>query len=164
MELRQLRYFLGVAESMHFTRAAELLNVSQPALSQQIRLLEEEVGVRLLERTNRRVQLTPAGVAFRARVQVVLEEAAKATSDARSIESGEGGRLLVGFVSTAAMVVLPKILNRFALVFPASQSNFVSSIPGPNWRHSSKTGSMLVSRVSRPPCPSWSAGSSRGKN
>jgi DNA-binding transcriptional LysR family regulator len=103
---------------MHFTRAAEFLNVSQPALSQQIRLLEEEVGARLLERTNRRVQLTPAGTAFRARVQAVLEEVADAASEARSIESGEGGRILIGFVSTAAMVVLPRILNPFCARFP----------------------------------------------
>jgi DNA-binding transcriptional LysR family regulator len=118
MELRQLRYFLAVAECMHFTRAAELLNVSQPALSQQIRMLEEEVGARLLERTNRRVQLTPAGIAFRARVQAVVEEAAEAASEARSIERGDGGRILVGFVSTAAMVVLPRILNPFCTRFP----------------------------------------------
>jgi DNA-binding transcriptional LysR family regulator len=118
MELRQLRYFLGVAECMHFTRAAELLNVSQPALSQQIRLLEEEVGVRLLERTNRRVQLTPAGIAFRARVQAILEGAVEAASEARSIESGEGGCIIVGYVTTAAMVVLPKILNPFCTRFP----------------------------------------------
>jgi DNA-binding transcriptional LysR family regulator len=118
MELRQLRYFLAVADRMHFTRAAEFLNVSQPALSQQIRLLEEDVGVRLLERTNRRVQLTPAGIAFRARVQAVLEEAAEAASEARSIECGEGGRIIVGFVSTAAMVALPRILNPFCSRFP----------------------------------------------
>jgi DNA-binding transcriptional LysR family regulator len=118
MELRQLRYFLAVAERMHFTRAAEFLNVSQPALSQQIRLLEQDIGVRLLERTNRQVKLTPAGIAFRARVQTVLNEAAEATSEARSIESGEGGQILVGFVSTAAMVVLPKILNPFCTRFP----------------------------------------------
>jgi DNA-binding transcriptional LysR family regulator len=118
MELRQLRYFLGVAECMHFTRAAELLRVSQPALSQQIRRLEQEIGVRLLERTNRRVRLTPAGIAFRARVQTVLEEAAEAASEARSIGCGEGGRIIVGFVSTAAMVILPRILNPFCTLFP----------------------------------------------
>lgn len=118
MELRQLRYFLSVAECMHFTRAAQSLNVSQPALSQQIRLLEREIGARLLERTNRRVQLTPAGIAFRARVQPILEEAAEAAFEAKSIESGEGGRILVGFVSTAAMVVLPTILNPFCARFP----------------------------------------------
>jgi DNA-binding transcriptional LysR family regulator len=118
MDLRQLRYFIAVAERMHFTQAAEFLNVSQPALSQQIRLLEENIGVRLLERTNRHVQLTPAGIAFRTRVQALLEKAAEATSEAQCIESGEGGHIRVGFVSTAAAVVLPKVLSPFCTRFP----------------------------------------------
>jgi DNA-binding transcriptional LysR family regulator len=118
MEIRQLRYFLAVAERLNFTKAAEFMNVSQPALSQQIRMLEEEIGVRLLERTNRRVQLTPAGIAFRARARAALREVAEAASDAKMVERGEGGYIHIGFVTTAAVVILPTLLDRFCDHFP----------------------------------------------
>jgi DNA-binding transcriptional LysR family regulator len=118
MEMRQLRYFLAVAERMHFTRAAESLHLSQPALSQQIRMLEEEIGVRLLERSKRRVQLTPAGVAFRARAKAALDAAAEAVSDARMAERGEAGFISIGFVTTAAVAVLPRLLDEFCTRFP----------------------------------------------
>jgi DNA-binding transcriptional LysR family regulator len=118
MELRQLRYFLAVAEQLHFTRAAELLHVAQPALSQQIALLEEEIGVKLLERTNRRVQLTPAGQAFRDKAQAALEKAGEAASDAQRVDRGQGGSVTIGFISTAALVVLPKLLVHFCNSVP----------------------------------------------
>jgi DNA-binding transcriptional LysR family regulator len=118
MEMRQLRYFLAVAEHMHFTRAAERLHLSQPALSQQIRMLEEEIGVRLLERSKRRVQLTPAGMAFRARAKAALDAAAEAVSDARMAERGEAGFISIGFVTTAAVAVLPRLLDEFCTRFP----------------------------------------------
>jgi DNA-binding transcriptional LysR family regulator len=118
IEFRHLRYFLCVAEWMNFTRAAESLHISQPTLSEQIRLLEKKVGARLLERTRPYVQLTPAGTAFRARVQAVLEQVADAASEVKSTKSCEGGRILIGFASTAATVVLPRILNPFCTRFP----------------------------------------------
>src|SRR5512136_1150144 len=105
MEMRQLRYFLAVAEQLHFTRAAELLHVAQPALSQQVALLEEEIGVKLLERTNRRVQLTPAGQAFRDKAQAALDKALEAATDAQKVDRGKGGSVTIGFISTAALVV-----------------------------------------------------------
>ncbi|MEK7831230.1 MAG: LysR family transcriptional regulator, partial [Acidobacteriota bacterium] len=73
MELRQIRYFVAVAEELHFRRAAELVHVAQPALSQQIRQLEEEIGAALFERTHHKVQLTSAGKAFYARAQTILK-------------------------------------------------------------------------------------------
>jgi DNA-binding transcriptional LysR family regulator len=115
---------------MHFTRAAKLLNISQAALSQQIRVLEKKIGVRLLERTNRHVQLTPAGIAFRGRGQAILCETAEAAAEARSIGSSEGGRIIVGYVTTAAMVVLPKILDPFCTRFPGSVVDFRELDPG----------------------------------
>lgn len=118
MEMRQLRYFLAVAEQMHFTRAAEHLHLSQPALSQQIRMLEEEIGVRLIERSRRRVQLTAAGLAFRARARAALEAAAEAASDARMAARGEAGSISIGFVTTAAVVILPRLLAEFGARFP----------------------------------------------
>src|SRR5579862_7622878 len=101
MEIRQLRYFLAVAEELHFTRAAALLHVAQPALSQQIKQLEEEIGVKLLDRNNRRVRLTQAGKVFRDRVRVSLEQAARAVSDAAKVERGEAGSISVGVGSSA---------------------------------------------------------------
>jgi DNA-binding transcriptional LysR family regulator len=130
MEIRQLRYFLAVAERMHFTRAAEFLHISQPALSQQIRMLEQEIGVKLLERTNRRVQLTPAGMAFRVRAQAALEEAAEAASDARMVERGEWGSISIGFVTTAAVVLLPKLLDQFCSQFPCAMVELRELDPG----------------------------------
>jgi DNA-binding transcriptional LysR family regulator len=120
MEMRQLRYFLAVAERLHFTRAAELLHVAQPAVSQQIALLEAEVGARLFERTKRRVQLTPAGHAFRRKALMSLELAAEAAMDARKIELGEGGNITVGFVSTAAISALPTLLGLLCRRIPAA--------------------------------------------
>lgn len=120
MELRQMKYFLAVAERMHFTGAAQALHVSQPALSQQIRMLEEEIGVKLLERTNRRVELTPAGVAFRTRALAALREASEAASDARMVERGEGGSISIGFVTTAAVVILPSLMDHFCRRFPSA--------------------------------------------
>jgi DNA-binding transcriptional LysR family regulator len=118
MEIRRLRYFLAAADRVHFSKAAEFLRVSQAALRQQIRMPEEEVGVKLLGRTNRRVQLTPAGMAFRARAQAALQEAAEAASDARMVERGEGGSISIGFVTTAAVAILPGLLDKFCSHFP----------------------------------------------
>jgi DNA-binding transcriptional LysR family regulator len=119
MELRQLRYFVAVAQELHFTRAAHLLHVVQPALSRQIRLLEDEVGTRLFDRTNRSVRLTPAGHAFRPRAQFALEQAAKAASDAARVGRGEAGSISIGFVSTAVYSVLPNLLRWFQQQIPA---------------------------------------------
>jgi DNA-binding transcriptional LysR family regulator len=113
MELRHLRYFVAVAEELHFRRAAARLHISQPPLSQQIRQLEAELGVQLLERSRRRVELTAAGEAFYARAREILgtvEDAARLT---RRVDRGEVGRLSVGFVGSAVYSVLPEVLHAF---------------------------------------------------
>lgn len=99
MELRQLRSFIAVAEELHFQRAARRVNLSQPALSHQIKALEEEVGVTLLERDRRSVALTAAGGAFLARSREVLAAVAAATREAREAARAEPSVLRVGFVS-----------------------------------------------------------------
>jgi DNA-binding transcriptional LysR family regulator len=121
MEIRQLRYFLAVAEDLHFTRAAQRLHIAQPALSQQIRQLEEEVGAKLLERTNRRVALTPAGETFRVRAALVVEQANRALSEASQIGRGEAGTVSIGFVSSAVYGVLPDLLRHFRESVPAAK-------------------------------------------
>jgi DNA-binding transcriptional LysR family regulator len=118
MELRQLRYFLAVAEELHFTRAAERLYVAQPALSLQIRQLEEELGVKLFERLKHRVQLTPAGRVFAQRARFALEQTQKAAQEAALVGRGEAGSLSIGFVSSAVVSVLPQILRSYNSQIP----------------------------------------------
>lgn len=113
MELRHLRYFVVVAEELHFRRAAERLHMSQPPLSQQIRALEEEVGATLLLRTQRRVELTAAGAVFLERAREILAATEDAARQARRVQRGEVGRLAVGFVGSAMYSFVPDLLRRF---------------------------------------------------
>ncbi len=113
MELRQLRYFIAVAEELHFRRAAERLHMSQPPLSQQIRALEDELGFTLLTRTRRRVELTPAGEAFLRDARALLSELDGAVATARRIDAGQTGRLRVGFVGSALLSIVPGTVERF---------------------------------------------------
>ncbi|QYJ03064.1 LysR family transcriptional regulator [Nocardioides panacisoli] len=118
MELRHLRYFRAVAEEKHFGRAAERLHMAQPPLSQQIRQLEDELGVRLLDRTTRRVELTAAGRAYLDRVRVVLGEVEAAGDEARRIASGVEGRLVIGCVGSATYSLLPALVVALRREFP----------------------------------------------
>jgi DNA-binding transcriptional LysR family regulator len=113
MELRQLRYFIAVAEELHFRRAAERLHISQPPLSQQIRALEDELGFALLTRTRRRVQLTPAGEVFLRDARVVLGDLEGAVATAARINAGQTGRLRIGFVGSALLSIVPGTVERF---------------------------------------------------
>jgi len=113
MELRHLRYFVAVAEELHFRRAAERLHMSQPPLSQQIRALEEEVGAPLLLRNQRKVELTAAGAAFYARAREILAAVEDAALEARRVQRGEVGRLAVGFVGSAMYSFVPELLRAF---------------------------------------------------
>jgi DNA-binding transcriptional LysR family regulator len=113
MELRQLRYFIAVAEELHFRRAAARLHISQPPLSQQIARLEEELGSRLLSRTRRRVELTAAGEAFLRDARAMLDELDVAVATVRRIETGQAGLLRVNFVGSALLSIVPGIIQRF---------------------------------------------------
>jgi DNA-binding transcriptional LysR family regulator len=104
MELRHFRYFIAVAEELHFRRAAERLNISQPPLSQQIRLLEQELGADLFERTNKRVALTQAGRLFLPEARAVISQAERAAEVARRAERGELGELRIGLFPSAPLV------------------------------------------------------------
>lgn len=113
MELRHLESFIAVAEELHFTRAAERLHVAQSPLSQRIRALERELGVTLLERTNRRVALTEAGAAFLEQARATLRAAKTARCVAARHRDGEAGTLRLGFVASAAFDPLPSLLRTF---------------------------------------------------
>jgi DNA-binding transcriptional LysR family regulator len=118
VELRQLRYFVAVAEELHFRRAAERLHISQPPLSQQIRALEDELGFALLERTRRRVSLTPAGEAFLRDARALLGELEGAVATARRIDAGQTGRLRINFVGSALFSIIPPTIERFRAARP----------------------------------------------
>ncbi|EPX3564194.1 LysR substrate-binding domain-containing protein [Pseudomonas aeruginosa] len=119
MELRHLRYFIAVAEELHFGRAAERLGISQPPLSQQIQALEEEIGARLFERTSRRVELTDAGRLFLDESRQVLAQVDKAVLLARRAHLGELGELKIGFTSSAPFTsTIPSSIHAFRKAYP----------------------------------------------
>ena len=121
MELRHLRYFVAVAEQLHFRNAAEIVHVAQPALSQQIRQLERELGVTLFERSHHKVRLTPAGKAFYENAQSILKQADQAVAKARKVEFGDAGTIRIGFVSTAAIRVLPNAVKKLQKQAPSAE-------------------------------------------
>ena len=118
MELRHLRYFVAVAEMENVSRAALKLHVSQPALSRQIRDLEDEIGFRLLERTAKSVRLTDAGRAFLDNARSLLQNADDAVTKARAVASAEPSELHVGYSPTPTVEILPKTLRAFQRAMP----------------------------------------------
>lgn len=119
IELRHLRYFVAVAEELHFGRAAARLNISQPPLSQQIQMLEQLVGARLLARTNRSVALTAAGKQFLADSRQILGLVNDAAARAERLHQGEAGELRIGFTSSAPFIrAVSDTLSLFRQKFP----------------------------------------------
>ncbi len=118
MELRHLRYFVAVAEMENVSRAALKLHVSQPALSRQIRDLEDEIGFSLLERTAKSVRLTDAGRKFLDDARVLLQNADEAIKKARAVATAEPTELHVGYSPTPTAEILPKILRAFQRAMP----------------------------------------------
>lgn len=118
MELRHLRYFVAVARHLSFTAAANRLGVAQPALSQQIRDLEAEIGTALFERTTRRVALTRAGVDFHAQALAILEKSGEALCRARAIGAGMAGILNVGLTGSMLAGPLGEAIRDFSNSHP----------------------------------------------
>lgn len=118
MEIRHIRYFVAVAEELNFRRAAERLAMAQPPLSQQIRALEEELGVTLFERSHRRVQLTAAGRVFLADAYALLADAERATRRVRRAGQGELGRLTIGYTSLLPCPLFPEALRLYRARYP----------------------------------------------
>lgn len=118
MELRHLRYFVAVAEELHFGRAAERLFIVQPALSKQISVLEKELGVTLFERSKRHVQITPAGEALLQDARQMLAQAEGAVQRAKQASTGQAGVLRIGFIAPALYELLPRALRAFRAACP----------------------------------------------
>ena len=118
MENRQLRYFLAVAQELHFGRAADRLQITQPALSKQITAMEQELGVQLLFRTKRSVQLTHAGKVLFDQAQQLLLQTEVAIQLTQRTARGEIGQLTLGFTETATHTVLPHWIRRFHQDYP----------------------------------------------
>ncbi|MGD9532002.1 LysR substrate-binding domain-containing protein [Pseudonocardia sp.] len=118
MHLRRLQYFVAVAEELSFTRAAARLHMAQPPLSVQIKALEADLGVTLFDRTSRSVTLTPAGRALLTEARRVLREIDEMTRIVQAAGDGSTGRLVIGFVPSAANLALPYTLRRYRRTYP----------------------------------------------
>jgi DNA-binding transcriptional LysR family regulator len=118
MELRYLKYFVAVAEELHFARAAGRLHIAQPSLSKQIQQLEQELDFPLFYRTKQRVELLDAGHIFLDEARRILRQTEEAVESARRAHSGQSGRLVIGFSASATFEVLPRILRRYRRLYP----------------------------------------------
>lgn len=143
MEFRHLRYFLAVADALHFTKAAEGLPVSQPALSAQIKQLEQEVGVPLFDRVGRSVQLTRAGSVFREHARRALREMELAQVAIAEEEGLQRGTLTVGVVQTVNAYLIPDIVGRFSTLHPLISLK-LDELSGPDIEAGVKSGSLEV--------------------
>ncbi|MBP6345461.1 DNA-binding transcriptional regulator HcaR [Neisseriaceae bacterium CLB008] len=126
MELRHLRYFVAVAEELNFSKAALRLFTSQPSLSQQIKDLEDEIGVQLFERTKRRVDMTPEGEIFLREARLTLEQAERAIQLTRQAHQNRSRLLSVGFVPAAEVSVFPHLFPQLRAAFPNLEVNLHS--------------------------------------
>ncbi|WP_190199661.1 LysR family transcriptional regulator [Streptomyces djakartensis] len=150
MDLRHLRYFVAVAEERHFGRAAERLHMAQPPLSQQIRQLEAELGVELLHRTTRRVDLTEAGRAYLERARAILADVGEAAHHARRVAAGSVGHLAIGCVGSATYSLLPALSRRLTKELPGVDFSFRGEMLAPDQVEALRTGAIDVALL-RPP-------------
>jgi DNA-binding transcriptional LysR family regulator len=132
MELRQLRYFLAVAQELHFGRAAERAHIAQSPLSRQIKQLEDGLGVTLFRRTKHRVELTDAGCALIPEAQAILAATEQARRSVLRAEEGMFGRLTVGYTNSAIYTALPKIIVEYRRQYPRVELILRDNILTPN--------------------------------
>ncbi|MER6960916.1 MULTISPECIES: LysR substrate-binding domain-containing protein [unclassified Streptomyces] len=150
MNLRHLRYFIAVAEERHFGRAADRLHMAQPPLSQAIRQLESELGVELLHRTTRRVDLTDAGRAYLARARTILADVDEAAHEARRVAAGAVGHLAIGCVGSATYSLLPALSRRLATELPGVDFAFRGDMLAPDQVEALRSGEIDIALL-RPP-------------
>jgi DNA-binding transcriptional LysR family regulator len=149
MELRHLRYFVTVASELHFARAAERLFLSQPTLSQQIRTLEGELGLKLLERNRRSVRLTAEGMAFLPEARAVLQQADHAANVARALAEGATGQLRLSYLRTMASGVVERVVREYQRRFPGVELTTGSGTTAANVERL-RTGELDVAFVHTP--------------
>ncbi|TCR89790.1 LysR substrate-binding domain-containing protein [Rhizobium sp. BK376] len=140
VDIRQMRYFIALAETLHFGRAADRLNITQPPLSRQVGALERELGVKLLERHSRRAVLTAAGQQFLEDARSVVSSFDQACRNVRLADRGELGELSIGFMMHAAHTVLPGLAKRYMAAFPLVEVKLREVIP------SSLSGDVVAGR------------------
>ncbi len=130
MELRHLRYFVAVAEELSFRKAAQRLDISRPALSKQVKDLEDEISVKLLDRDTVSVALTKAGELFLEDSKKLLVKADRAIERAKQAHSGNSGKLRIGSVGVIAPDFLPEMLKLFSEMYPDVEVSFLDLLPG----------------------------------
>ena len=141
MEIKHLRSFVTLAEELHFGRAAQRLSIVQPALSMQIKMLEEELGVRLFERNRHSVTLTEVGTLFLPEARATLYQSAHAADVARACGRGEIGRIRIGFVSSVLPELLPTLIRSLHARFPRIELE-LKDMPGPDQAAALKNGQL----------------------
>lgn len=150
MDLRQLRYFVAVAEERHFSRAAARLHMAQPPLSQQIRSLEADLGVQLFQRTTRRVDLTDAGAVYLQRALEILSAVDDAGHEARQVAAGAVGRLTIGCVGSATYSLLPELARALSQELPGIHFAFRGEMLVPDQVRALRSGDIDIALL-RPP-------------
>jgi DNA-binding transcriptional LysR family regulator len=134
MELRHLRYFVAVAENLNFTKAAAKLHLAQPSLTRQIHNLEEEIGVRLLNRSKTQVALTEEGRSFLVDAKRILALAMESILAVQRLSRGETGQLNIAYLSNSDFELLPETLGSFRLAFPHIALNLFDMVPAEQFR------------------------------
>ena len=150
MELRHLRYFVAVAEDLNFTKAAAKLHLAQPSLTRQIHNLEEEIGVRLLNRSKSQVALTEEGRAFLADARRILALASESVRAVQRLSRGETGQLNIAYLSNFDFELLPETLAAFRLAFPHVALNLFDMTPAEQLR-ALEAGKINLGFVGLPP-------------
>lgn len=150
MDLRHLRYYVTVAEELHFGRAARRLHMAQPPLSQAIRQLEAELGVELLHRTTRSVALTDAGRAYLERARAILAEVDDAALQAQRVAAGAVGHLAIGCVGSATYSLLPALSRQLSEDLPGIDFSFRGEMLVPDQVAALRAGTIDLALL-RPP-------------
>jgi DNA-binding transcriptional LysR family regulator len=149
LELRHLKYFKTVAEELHFGKAAARLKMAQPPLSQQIRQLEEELGVSLFHRTKRNVELTEEGQVFLENVYQIFNNLDEAIEKVRMVNRGEIGEIVIGFIASAAYDILPNIMKCYRKQYPAIKV-VLKQLTSEEQLHSLHDGTIQIGIISEP--------------
>ena len=134
MELRHLRYFVAVAEALNFTKAAEKLHLAQPSLTRQVKDLEAEIGVRLVDRSGKHISLTEEGRSFLTDAKRLLLECAESVEAVRRLSRGETGQLNIGYVANVHYDLLPATLGAFRKACPHTALNLFDMTPAEQYQ------------------------------